>query len=111
MKSWTLLTIAILGEVVATTSLKSTEGFTRIIPFVVVLIGYGMSFYFLALSLKTIPVGVAYAVWAEVGVTLVTLIAWTLHGQKIDAWGCVGMLLIVSGVAVLNLLSKSGAHS
>lgn len=110
MKNWMFLTIAIVGEVVATTALKSTNGFTKLGPSLVVLIGYGVAFYFLSLSLKSIPVGIAYAVWAGLGVALVTLIAWGLYGQKLDAWGFAGIGLIVSGVAVLNLLSKTGAH-
>lgn len=110
MKNWLFLTIAILGEVVATTTLKSTNGFTKLFPSFVVLFGYGISFFFLSLSLKSIPVGIAYAVWAGLGVALVTLIAWVLYGQKMDAWAFVGIGLIVSGVAVLNLLSKTSVH-
>ncbi len=110
MKNWMFLVIAILGEVVATTALKSTNGFTKLGPSLVVMVGYGIAFYFLSLSLKSIPVGIAYAVWAGLGVALVTLIAWGLYGQKLDTWGFVGIGLIVSGVAVLNLLSKTGAH-
>lgn len=110
MKNWLFLTIAILGEVVATTTLKSTNGFTKLFPSFVVLVGYGISFFFLSLSLKSIPVGIAYAVWAGLGVALVTLIAWVLYGQKMDAWAFVGIGLIVSGVAVLDLLSKTSVH-
>jgi len=111
MKGWFFLAIAILGEVIATSALKSSEGFTKFAPSVVVVIGYGIAFYFLSLVLKTIPVGVAYAVWSGLGVVMVTGIAWLLHGQKLDAWGFVGIGLIVSGVVVLNLLSKASAHS
>ncbi len=110
MKNWIFLSIAILGEVIATTTLKSTDGFSKLIPSIVVLIGYSVSFYFLSLSLKSIPIGFAYAVWAGIGVSLVTLIAWIVYDQKIDAWGFVGIGLIVSGVAVINLLSKTTAH-
>ena len=110
MKGWFFLAIAILGEVIATSALKSSEGFTKFAPSVVVVIGYGIAFYFLSLVLKTIPVGVAYAVWSGLGVVMVTAIAWLLHGQKLDAWGFVGIGLIISGVVVLNLLSKASAH-
>lgn len=110
MKSWLFLALAIAGEVVATSALKSSHGFTRLLPSVVVVTGYSIAFYFLSLALKAIPVGVAYAVWAGAGVALVTAIAWWVHGQKLDAWGFVGIGLIVSGVAVLNLLSKTGAQ-
>ena len=110
MKHWLFLTIAILGEVIATTTLKSTDGFTKLIPSFVVCLGYGISFYFLSLSLKSIPVGIAYAVWAGLGGAIVTGIAWLVYGQKMDTWGWIGIGLIVCGVAVLNLLSKTSAH-
>jgi len=110
VKHWLFLTIAILGEVIATTTLKSTDGFTKLIPSFVVCLGYGISFYFLSLSLKSIPVGIAYAVWAGLGVAIVTGIAWLVYGQKMDTWGWIGIGLIVCGVAVLNLLSKTSAN-
>lgn len=110
MKSWIFLAIAILGEVVATSALKSSNGFTRLAPSVAVVAGYGLAFYFLSLALRTIPVGIAYAVWAGVGIVLVAAIAWVLHGQKLDVWAFVGMGLIIAGVAVLNLLSRTSAH-
>lgn len=110
MKSWLFLFVAIVGEVVATSALKSSDGFTKLAPSAVVVVGYGVAFYFLSLALKSIPVGIAYAVWAGLGIVLVAGIAWLLHGQKLDAWAFVGIGLIVSGVAVLNLLSKAGAH-
>jgi multidrug transporter EmrE-like cation transporter len=110
MKNWLFLAIAIFGEVLATSALKSSDGFTKLGPSVVVAIGYGVAFYFLSLALKSIPVGIAYAVWAGLGIVLVACIAWIFHGQRLDAWAFVGMGLIVCGVAVLNLLSKAGAH-
>ncbi len=110
MKSWLLLAVAIFGEVVATSALKSSDGFTKLVPSIVVVAGYGLAFYFLSLALKSIPVGIAYAVWAGLGIVLVAVIAWIFHGQRLDLWGFVGMGLIVSGVAVLNLLSRVSAH-
>lgn len=110
MKSWLFLAVAIVGEVVATSALKSSDGFTKLAPSAVVVVGYGVAFYFLSLALKSIPVGIAYAVWAGLGIVLVAGIAWLLHGQRLDAWALVGIGLIVSGVAVLNLLSKVSAH-
>ncbi|BEA56660.1 quaternary ammonium compound efflux SMR transporter QacL [Escherichia coli] len=107
MKNWLFLAIAIFGEVVATSALKSSHGFTKLVPSVVVVAGYGLAFYFLSLALKSIPVGIA---WAGLGIVLVAAIAWIFHGQKLDLWAFVGMGLIVSGVAVLNLLSKVSAH-
>lgn len=110
MKNWLFLAIAIIGEVVATSALKDSEGFTKLLPSALVLVGYGVAFYFLSLALKSIPVGIAYAVWAGLGIVLVAAIAWIVHGQKLDAWALLGMGLIISGVAVLNLLSKTSAH-
>ena len=110
MKAWIYLAVAITAEVVATSALKSSHGFTRLVPSVVVVAGYGIAFYFLSLALKSIPVGIAYAVWAGLGIVLVAAIAWIFHGQKLDLWAFVGMGLIVSGVVVLNLLSKASAH-
>jgi multidrug transporter EmrE-like cation transporter len=105
------LTIAILSEVAGTAALKASAEFTRPIPSLIVVAGYATAFVCLSLTLRTIPVGIAYAIWAGLGIVLVTAIAWILHGQKLDAWAWVGMGLIVSGVAVLNLLSRSGtAH-
>lgn len=110
MNNWLFLAIAILGEVVATSALKSSEGFTKLVPSVVVVVGYGIAFYLLSLALNTIPVGIAYAVWAGLGIVLVTLVAYIMHGQQLDFWAIVGIGLIVSGVAVLNLLSKTAVH-
>lgn len=110
MNTWLLLALAISFEVLATSALKSSEGFSRLWPSVVVMLGYGAAFYFLSLVLKNLPVGIAYAVWSGLGIVLVTLIAWLLYGQKLDAWGFVGMGLIVAGVAVLNLLSRTSVH-
>lgn len=110
MKSWLFLVLAIIAEVIATSALKSSEGFSKLVPSAIVVVGYGIAFYFLSLVMKTIPVGVAYAVWSGLGIVLIAAAAWILHGQKLDAWAFVGMGLIVSGVAVLNLLSKTSAH-
>lgn len=110
MKYWFLLLVAIVCEVVATTALKSSNGFTRLLPTAVGITGYGASFYFLALTLKAIPVGIAYAVWSGLGIVLITILAWLFHGQKLDLWGFVGLSLIVGGVLVLNQFSKVQVH-
>ena len=110
MKNWLFLSAAIICEVIATSGLKSSEGFTKIGPSLLVLVGYGAAFYLLSLTLKTIPVSIAYAIWSGLGIVLVTVVAWLLHGQKPDLWGYVGMGLIVCGVVILNLLSKTSAH-
>jgi small multidrug resistance pump len=91
-------------------SLKASDGFTRLGPSVVVIIAYGLAFYFLSLTLKTIPVGIAYAVWSGIGVTLVALIGWLVFGQKLDFAAVAGMGLIIAGVIVLNLFSGTAQH-
>jgi len=108
MKYWLFLAIAIVSEVVATSALKGSDGFTRLVPSVTVIIGYLVSFYFLSLTLKVIPVGIAYAIWSGTGVVLIALAGWWLYNQKLDTAAIIGMSLIVAGVLVINLFSRSG---
>lgn len=110
MKNWLILFIAIVAEVIATSALKSSEGFTKPMASIVVILGYMIAFYCLSVTLKTIPVGIAYAVWSGVGIVLITTVAWIVFDQKLDVWGIVGIALIMSGVLVLNLLSKTSSH-
>ncbi|PPK52129.1 DMT family transporter [Marinobacter persicus] len=110
MQSWLFLALAIVAEVVATSALKSSEGFTRLAPTALVVVGYVVAFYFLALAIKVIPVGVAYAVWAGLGIVLISLIGWLVFQQKLDAPAVIGMTLILSGVLVINLFSSTSAH-
>jgi len=107
---WIYLAIAIVSEVVATSALKAAEGFTRLGPSVLVVVGYASAFYFLSLTLRTIPLGIAYAIWAGVGVALVALVGWVLYHQSLDTAALIGIALIVSGAIVLNLFSKMVAH-
>lgn len=104
---WLVLFVAIVAEVIATSMLKSTEGFTRLWPSVVVIVCYETAFILLSISMKTIPVGIVYAVWSGVGVALITLAAWVFLGQTLDAVGLAGLALIVCGVVVINVFSKS----
>ncbi len=104
---WIHLAIAILSEVVATTALKASAGFSRFWPSVLVVVGYGCAFYFLSLTLRSIPVGIAYAIWSGVGVVLVCLLGWLIYGQKLDLAAGVGIALIVAGVLVINVFSDS----
>lgn len=110
MNAWVTLALAILAEVIGTSALKASAGFSRLWPSVVVVAGYGVAFYFLSLTLKHIPVGIAYAVWSGAGTVLITVIGVLAFRQKIDLAGVIGIALIVAGVLVLNLLSRSGAH-
>lgn len=104
------LFIAIIAEVIATSALKSSEGFTKPIASIIVVLGYIIAFYCLSLTLKTIPVGIAYAIWSGLGIVLISAVAWIVFDQKLDVWGIVGIALIMSGVLILNLLSKTNAH-
>lgn len=110
MQHWLFLAIAIVAEVAATSALKASDGFTRLVPSIGVVLGYAVAFYFLALTLRVIPVGIAYAIWAGLGIVLIALIGWVVFGQKIDAAGLAGMGLIIAGVLVINLFSKTGGH-
>nr|WP_278388504.1 SMR family transporter [Brucella intermedia] len=110
MPVYAILAIAIVSEVIGTLSLKASEGFTRLGPSMIVIVAYGLAFYFLSLTLKSIPVGIAYAVWSGIGVTLVALIGWRLFGQKLDLAAVLGMGLIIAGVIVLNLFSSTAQH-
>lgn len=107
MNHWLLLAGAIVLEVIATSALKASAGFSRLWPSVVVVIGYSGAFYLLALALRTLPVGVAYAVWSGVGIVLIALIGWLVFGQRLDAAALAGMALIVAGVLVINLFSQT----
>ena len=104
------LAIAIVCEVVATSSLKASKEFTRLWPSVVVVAGYVTSFYFLTLTLRTVPVGIAYAIWSGLGIVLVAIVGILFYKQVLDAPAIIGMGLIVIGVVVINLFSKTVAH-
>ncbi|HZW21395.1 DMT family transporter [Noviherbaspirillum sp.] len=110
MKNWLFLGAAILAEVIATSALKASDGFSRLGPSALVVAGYGIAFYLLSLTLRTIPVGIAYAVWSGVGIVLISAIGWFRFGQSLDMPAVIGIALIVAGVVVLNVFSKSVAH-
>lgn len=110
MNNWICLAVAILSETVATTALKASAGFTRPAPAVLVVAGYGLAFYCLALALRTVPLGVAYAIWSGAGIVLVAAAGWWLYGQKLDGPALAGIALIVAGVLVLNLGSGTAGH-
>ncbi len=107
---WKYLLIAIAAEVIATSALKASASFTRIVPAGITVLGYGLAFYLLALALKTIPVGIAYAVWSGAGVVAIALIGYVVFGQRIGLAGIIGISLILAGVLVLNLFAADGSH-
>ncbi|MBS0968201.1 QacE family quaternary ammonium compound efflux SMR transporter [Chimaeribacter arupi] len=110
MNQWGILIAAILAEVVATSALKASDGFSRPGPTLLMAAGYGIAFYLLSLTLRTMPVGVVYAIWSGLGVVLITLVGWVLFGQKLDTPALLGMALIVAGVIIMNLFSHSVSH-
>jgi len=110
MQKWIFLIVAIISEVIATSALKSSAGFTRLWPSIIVIAGYSSAFYFLSLTLNAIPIGIAYAIWSGVGVALIALISWLYFQQPLDFAAVIGLLLIVAGVIVINVFSKSMPH-
>jgi len=110
MNAYWSLAIAIIAEVIATSALKQSDGFTRPGPIAVLAVGYAVSFYFLSLTLRGMPVGVAYAIWSGVGIVLISVIGWAVFGQALDTPAVLGMGLIVAGVLVINLLSSAAEH-
>jgi len=110
MNNFIILVFAIIAEVIATSALKASDGFSKIVPSAIVIVGYGVAFYFLSLALRTIPVGVAYAIWSGAGILLITLIGWLVFKQALDVPAIVGISFIVVGVAVLNIFSKASPH-
>ena len=110
MSGYLYLAIAIVAEVIATTALKAVDGFSKPLPLTLVVIGYGIAFWMLSLVMKSIPVGVTYAIWSGLGIVLISAVGWLLHGQKLDLAALLGMGLIVAGVLVIQLFSKTSAH-
>ncbi|HEU4854275.1 MAG TPA: SMR family transporter [Nitrosospira sp.] len=107
---WFFLSVAIISEVVATSALKSSNGFTQFWPSVVVVTGYAVAFFFLSLVLRTLSVGIAYAIWSGAGIVLISLVAWLFLGQALDGPAILGLALIVAGVVILNVFSTSTVH-
>ena len=110
MSGYLFLGIAIAAEVIATTSMKALDGFNKPLPLVLVVVGYGLSLWLLSLVVKTIPIGIAYAVWAGLGIVLVSIAARFIYEQKLDLPAILGMSLIVAGVVVIQLFSSTAGH-
>ena len=101
---------AIIAEVIGTSALKASVGFTKIFPSMIVVIAYGVSFYCLSIVLKTIPIGVAYAIWSSLGIVLIAIVGLVVFNQKLDFPAIVGMLFIITGVVIMNVFSNTVAH-
>jgi len=109
MNAYLALGIAIVAEVVATSALKASDGFSRATPALIVIVGYSVAFYSMSLALKTVPVGIAYAIWCGLGMVLISVAAFVLYGQKINFPGWIGIALILCGVVVLNVSASPPA--
>jgi len=108
---WLFLFLAIIGEVIGTSALKASDGFTKIVPSIIVIAGYGIAFFFLSLTLKEdINIGVVYAIWSGVGVSLISVIGYLYYKQTLDIPAVLGIALIITGVMIINLYSKSMMH-
>ncbi|MBY4677500.1 DMT family transporter [Marinobacterium arenosum] len=110
MNHWIYLAIAIATEVLGTSALKASAGYTKLLPTLLMAVNYGISFYFLSLALKAVPIGVAYAIWSGLGVVLIALIGRFLFDQKLDAAALIGIGFIIAGVAIMNLFSNAVEH-
>lgn len=110
MKNFFFLGIAIIFEIIATSALKKSEQFTQLIPSIITIVGYFAAFYFLSFAIRTIPVGIAYAIWSGVGIVLITIIGAVFFKQIPDLPAIIGLALIMIGVVVINLFSKTTAH-
>ncbi|WP_439603315.1 SMR family transporter [Devosia sp.] len=110
MIAYGYLAVAIIAEVIATTALRAADGFTQLWPSLISIVGYVVAFYFLSLTLRSMPVGVAYAIWSGVGIVLISLAGWLIYKQLLDLPALIGMALIMAGVIVINLFSKTAAH-
>ena len=110
MIAYGFLAVAIIAEVIATTALRAADGFTQLWPSLISIVGYVVAFYFLSLTLRSMPVGIAYAIWSGVGIVLISLAGWLIYKQLLDLPALIGMALIMAGVIVINLFSKTAAH-
>ena len=110
MKTAIIFFFAVLSEVTATTALKFSEGFTKLVPSIIVVVGYGLSFYLLSLSLKVMPIGIAFALWSGIGIVLTVIAGMVLWREPLDWARVVGIALIIFGILVINLFSKVSAH-
>ena len=110
MPVYLILALAVLAETIGTTALQASQQFTRIGPSVIVVLAYGISFYLLSITLRTMPVGVVYALWSGLGIILIATIGWVVFGQKLDLAALAGLTMIIGGIAVIHLFSAAAPH-
>jgi small multidrug resistance pump len=110
MSHWLALAIAIIAEVIATTALKASNEFTRLLPSLVVVVGYGTAFYFMSISMRVLPIGVMYAIWSGMGIVLISVLGWLVYRQTLDMPAMIGLTFIIAGVIIINVFSKTVGH-
>ena len=110
MKSWLLLLAAVVSEVIGTSAIKYSEGFTKVIPSIIVFVGFGVAFYLLSITLKVIPVGITYAVWSGLGIVFISVVGHFVFQERLDAPAFIGVSFILTGVIIMQVFSKSVAH-
>jgi small multidrug resistance pump len=110
MPVYLILALAVLAETIGTTALQASQQFTRIGPSVLVVLAYGISFYLLSITLRTMPVGIVYALWSGLGILLIAMIGWVVFDQKLDLPAIAGMGMIIGGIAVIHLFSAAAPH-
>jgi small multidrug resistance pump len=110
MSHWLALAIAIIAEVIGTTALKASNEFTRLIPSLIVVVGYGTAFYFMSISMRILPVGIMYAIWSGMGIVLISVLGWLVFRQTLDTPAMIGLAFIIAGVIMINVFSKTVGH-
>jgi small multidrug resistance pump len=110
MSHWLALVIAIIAEVIGTTALKASNEFTRLVPSLIVVVGYGTAFYFMSISMRVLPVGIMYAIWSGMGIVLISVLGWLVYRQTLDVPAIIGLGFIIAGVIIINVFSKSVGH-
>ena len=104
------LVFAVIAETIGTTALQASQQFTRLGPSILVVIGYGLAFYLMALTLRHMPVGIVYAIWSGLGIFFIAVIGWLVFGQKLDLPAVLGLGFIMAGILIIHLFSKTSAH-
>jgi small multidrug resistance pump len=110
MSHWLALAIAIIAEVIGTTALKASNEFSRLLPSLIVVVGYGTAFYFMSISMRVLPVGIMYAIWSGMGIVLISVLGWLVYRQTLDTPAMIGLVFIIAGVIIINVFSKSVGH-
>jgi len=110
MPVYLILAFAVLAETIGTTALQASQQFSKPLPSILVVVAYAVSFYLLSIALRTMPVGIVYALWSGLGIILIATIGWVVFGQRLDLPAVIGLLMIIGGIAVIHLFSATSSH-